>query len=416
MTYARYVAIGFAFGLVLMKSEAISWFRIQEMFRFQSFHMFGILGCAVVTAGITMRLLQRAGVRSTDGQILVPRAKDAGQRRALRDRRHVLRCGLGDRRRLPRAALRAARRRHRRDGRRDPRGDGRHVDLRDAARQAAALILTGDHEVRRVLRGDVRNVQSFRRVALRGRRGARRPARAQQPFDTSAWAISAAEWRVEPYRGRTALLLREGAAWLRGSTFQNGTIEFDIAFSEVSGFPGIAFRAATHADYELFYLRDSRSRKVAKALPSHAASSSWRPCSCDHHGDGELGRRRDGSAHSQGRGIGVGGAGGHDPARRGRRSAQRDCHRHVRACARPRGEGCARGRVCRAAHVRQGPLADEGRAHRLGIGRSRRPRLDEIRSVREEARAHRCARRRQERHARIRHDRDHRAAAARRDP
>ena len=51
MTYARYVAIGFAFGLVLMKSEAISWFRIQEMFRFQSFHMFGILGCAAVTAG-----------------------------------------------------------------------------------------------------------------------------------------------------------------------------------------------------------------------------------------------------------------------------------------------------------------------------------------------------------------------------
>jgi hypothetical protein len=84
-------------------------------------------------------------------------------------------------------------------------------------------------------------------------------ARAQQPFDTSAWAISAAEWRVEPYRGRTALLLREGTAWLRGSRFQSGTIEFDIAFSEVSGFPGIAFRAAMHADYELFYLRENLS-------------------------------------------------------------------------------------------------------------------------------------------------------------
>ena len=42
-------------------------------------------------------------------------------------------------------------------------------------------------------------------------------ARPHQPFDTSAWAISAAEWRVEPYRGHTALLLREGAAWPRGS-------------------------------------------------------------------------------------------------------------------------------------------------------------------------------------------------------
>jgi hypothetical protein len=84
-------------------------------------------------------------------------------------------------------------------------------------------------------------------------------ARAQQPFDTSAWAVTAAEWRVEPYRGRSALLLREGSAWLRDSHFQNGTIEFDIAFSEASGFPGIAFRAASHDNHELFYLRTNLS-------------------------------------------------------------------------------------------------------------------------------------------------------------
>jgi hypothetical protein len=84
-------------------------------------------------------------------------------------------------------------------------------------------------------------------------------ARAQQPFDTSAWSIKAAESRVETYRGRSALLLREGAAWLKGSHFQNGTIEFDIAFSDALGFPGIAFRAATHDDYELFYLREDVS-------------------------------------------------------------------------------------------------------------------------------------------------------------
>ena len=85
MSYARYVAIGFAFGLVLMKSEAISWFRIQEMFRFQSFHMFGILGCAVVTAGISLRLLQRAGVRSVDGQpiCLEPKTMGSGARYAI---------------------------------------------------------------------------------------------------------------------------------------------------------------------------------------------------------------------------------------------------------------------------------------------------------------------------------------------
>src|SRR6476661_6823126 len=84
-------------------------------------------------------------------------------------------------------------------------------------------------------------------------------ANAQQPFDSSAWNISAAESRVETYRGQTALLLRDGAAWLRGSNFQNGTIEFDIAFNDALGFPGIAFRATTHNDYELFYLREGLS-------------------------------------------------------------------------------------------------------------------------------------------------------------
>lgn len=85
MMYFRYVLIGFAFGFVLMKSEAISWFRIQEMFRFQAFHMFGILGCAVVTAGIAFRLLQWLGVRSLDGQSigLEPKAMGSGARYAI---------------------------------------------------------------------------------------------------------------------------------------------------------------------------------------------------------------------------------------------------------------------------------------------------------------------------------------------
>jgi hypothetical protein len=84
-------------------------------------------------------------------------------------------------------------------------------------------------------------------------------ARAQQPFDTSAWDVSAKESRVESYRGRSALLLRDGAAWLRGSRFKDGTIEFDIAFGDALGFPGIAFRAATRHDFELFYLRQQLS-------------------------------------------------------------------------------------------------------------------------------------------------------------
>src|SRR5215471_7303394 len=84
-------------------------------------------------------------------------------------------------------------------------------------------------------------------------------ARAQQPFDSSTWDVRAAEWRVEPYRGRSALFLRDGAAWLKSSRFQKGTIEFDIAFGNTNGFPGIAFRAATRSDYELCYLRQALS-------------------------------------------------------------------------------------------------------------------------------------------------------------
>jgi hypothetical protein len=84
-------------------------------------------------------------------------------------------------------------------------------------------------------------------------------ARAQQPFDSASWDVRAAEWRVESYRGRNALFLRDGTAWLKNSRFQNGTIELDIAFSNTNGFPGIAFRAATHSDYELFYLRQGLS-------------------------------------------------------------------------------------------------------------------------------------------------------------
>jgi uncharacterized membrane protein YedE/YeeE len=85
MSLARFAAIGFVFGIILLKSEAVSWFRIQEMFRFQSVHMFGILGCAVLTAGLALRVLQRAGVRAADGQpiTLEPKALGTGARYAI---------------------------------------------------------------------------------------------------------------------------------------------------------------------------------------------------------------------------------------------------------------------------------------------------------------------------------------------
>jgi hypothetical protein len=54
-----YVLLGALFGVVLVKSEVASWFRIQEMFRFQSFHMYGIIGSAVAVAAVGVKLVKR---------------------------------------------------------------------------------------------------------------------------------------------------------------------------------------------------------------------------------------------------------------------------------------------------------------------------------------------------------------------
>ena len=71
-----YVAIGAGFAIVLAKSEAISWFRIQEMFRFQSFHMYGLLGSAVLTAAVSVHLLKRSGARARNGEPIVLEDKE----------------------------------------------------------------------------------------------------------------------------------------------------------------------------------------------------------------------------------------------------------------------------------------------------------------------------------------------------
>lgn len=72
-----YAALGAGFAVVLAKSEAISWFRIQEMFRLQSFHMFGLIGSAVVVAGISLEVIRRSGVRARNGEKIVVEPKKA---------------------------------------------------------------------------------------------------------------------------------------------------------------------------------------------------------------------------------------------------------------------------------------------------------------------------------------------------
>jgi len=67
---AAYLALGVGFGFVLAKSEAVSWFRIQEMFRFQGFHMYGLLGSAVLVAMVSLALIRRLGPRPLTGEPL----------------------------------------------------------------------------------------------------------------------------------------------------------------------------------------------------------------------------------------------------------------------------------------------------------------------------------------------------------
>lgn len=63
-----YLLLGVYFGVVLTKSEVISWFRIQEMFRFDAFHMYGIIGSAVAVAALSLWLIRRFGVRTLGGE------------------------------------------------------------------------------------------------------------------------------------------------------------------------------------------------------------------------------------------------------------------------------------------------------------------------------------------------------------
>ncbi len=73
-----YLLLGAAFGFVLTRSEVVSWFRIQEMFHFQSFRMYGIIGSAVVTAALSVALIKLAGLTSATGEKISIPSKQLG--------------------------------------------------------------------------------------------------------------------------------------------------------------------------------------------------------------------------------------------------------------------------------------------------------------------------------------------------
>ncbi|HEY0667091.1 MAG TPA: DUF6691 family protein [Sphingobacteriaceae bacterium] len=83
MKFIKFLLLGSVFGIVMAKSEAISWFRIQEMFRFQSFHMYGIIGTAVVLGVIGVALIKKYKIRDFHGNPILFSPKDKSVTRYL---------------------------------------------------------------------------------------------------------------------------------------------------------------------------------------------------------------------------------------------------------------------------------------------------------------------------------------------
>lgn len=83
LAYAPYLLAGVAFGIVAIRSEISSWYRIQEMFRFGSFHMYGVIGSAVLTGMISLWLIRRLGLKDKQGRPLEVVGYGPGWRRYI---------------------------------------------------------------------------------------------------------------------------------------------------------------------------------------------------------------------------------------------------------------------------------------------------------------------------------------------
>ncbi|MBK6340829.1 MAG: YeeE/YedE family protein [Bacteroidetes bacterium] len=83
MKYFKFLLLGFLFGVILTKAEVLSWYRIYEMFRFESFHMYGIIGSAVVLGIIFIQIIKRIRLKSIDGNEIIVEEKEKGWKRYI---------------------------------------------------------------------------------------------------------------------------------------------------------------------------------------------------------------------------------------------------------------------------------------------------------------------------------------------
>lgn len=81
MKLFKFFLVGILFGIVLTKTEAVSWYRIYEMFHFQSFHMYGIIGTAIATGLIGIQYIKRKKVKDVDGNPIEILDKEDGNMR-----------------------------------------------------------------------------------------------------------------------------------------------------------------------------------------------------------------------------------------------------------------------------------------------------------------------------------------------
>jgi len=83
MKLLKFLFVGIFFGIVLVKSEAVSWYRIYEMFKFQSFHMYGIIGSAVILGILAIWGIKKMQLKSIENETITLPPKDKGMFRLL---------------------------------------------------------------------------------------------------------------------------------------------------------------------------------------------------------------------------------------------------------------------------------------------------------------------------------------------
>ncbi|MBK6390670.1 MAG: YeeE/YedE family protein [Saprospiraceae bacterium] len=83
MKMSRYILVGILLGITLYKTEAVSWFRIFEMFHFQSFHMYGIIMSAIAVGIVMIQIIKRKHLRSIEGKEIVINPKDTSWKRYI---------------------------------------------------------------------------------------------------------------------------------------------------------------------------------------------------------------------------------------------------------------------------------------------------------------------------------------------